>query len=59
MNDGEVREYIEILDSAMCVCGKPWEKWCVGCNLVYCAEHVGRDKHECKDLDKRGSVLPR
>ena len=31
-----------------CGCGKPWEKWCRHCNLVYAAEHVERALHRCR-----------
>ncbi len=32
-------------------CGVKWEHWCKGCNLVYCAAHIGMTTHTCKRLD--------
>jgi len=44
-------------------CGKIWEKWCRGCNLVYCASDVDPTKHKCKPPEVRpyppvGAVKP-
>ena len=43
----------EIFRRARCGfgCGKEWEHWCRGCNLVYCAAHVGMKTHKCKRMD--------
>lgn len=34
-------------------CGKVWEKWCAGCNLVFCAGDLPREKHNCANRDQR------
>lgn len=34
-------------------CQKPWEKWCRGCNLVFCDSHIARDQHNCANRDQR------
>lgn len=38
-------------------CGRPWEVWCRGCNLVYCAAHFDRSLHECPSRDKRSQAI--
>lgn len=45
----------EVFGVALCGfgfgCGKKWEKWCRGCNLVYCTTHVDMKIHKCKRMD--------
>lgn len=33
-------------------CGKGWELWCRGCNLVFCADDIAREKHNCANRDQ-------
>lgn len=39
-----------IIESAKCSagCGRVYTKWCRQCNIVFCDEHVAREKHKCK-----------
>jgi len=50
-----VRDEPSIFPQALCCagCRKPWEKWCRGCNLVYCGDHADRKSHNCKPDEKR------
>lgn len=43
-----------IYPPARCVagCGLLWEKWCRGCNLVYCANHADPAFHKCRSLEE-------
>ena len=43
-----------IYPPALCVagCGLPWEKWCRGCCLVYCANHAAPAFHKCRSLEE-------
>jgi len=34
-------------------CGKGWEVWCRGCNLVFCKTHLPRAIHNCPSRDSR------
>jgi DNA polymerase/3'-5' exonuclease PolX len=43
--------------SANCRCGRKWTKWCRGCNLVYCDDHIERPAHGCKNLDGHSEVM--
>ena len=49
------RDEPSIYPEALCCagCRKPWEKWCRGCNLVYCSDHVDRKSHTCKPDEQR------
>ena len=44
-----------IYSSPVCAagCKKPWELWCRGCNLVFCADDAPREKHNCVNRDQR------
>lgn len=33
-------------------CQKPYEKWCKGCNLVFCLDDLPREKHNCANRDQ-------
>jgi len=37
-------------------CQKPYEQWCRGCNLVFCADDLPREKHNCANRDQRPSA---
>ena len=43
----------EILGAGLCAfgCRRKWEKWCKGCNLVYCGGHADMKEHNCPRLD--------
>jgi len=49
------REEPQVFPATLCAagCGKPYEKWCRQCNLVYCKEHVDRQRHKCKPDEVR------
>lgn len=34
-------------------CGKIWDQWCRGCNLVFCIDDLPREKHNCANRDQR------
>ena len=34
-------------------CEVPWEKWCSGCNLVFCGFHAKPESHECRSLREK------
>lgn len=43
-------------------CKKKWEKWCGGCNLVFCGDHADPTFHACPPDDKPvfpGQVRPK
>jgi predicted RNA-binding protein with PUA domain len=39
-------------------CEKPYTKWCKGCNLVFCDDHLDRRRHNCKNFDVRTPTPP-
>jgi hypothetical protein len=39
-------------------CGTPWEKWCRGCNLVYCVQHAEPKVHVCRSLAEPPKAEP-
>lgn len=49
------RDRGEVMPAALCACGcgKPWTKWCKGCNLVYCDKHAPNTKHPCLEEEDR------
>jgi hypothetical protein len=49
------RDDPEVYSLPLCAsdCRKLWEKYCRGCNLVFCADHVEREKHGCANRDQR------
>lgn len=51
----------EIFPEALCAagCPTPWEKWCRGCNSVFCVTHVERDQHKCANRDQRPPAAPK
>jgi hypothetical protein len=39
-------------------CPKLWEKWCRGCNLVFCTEHSAPEAHNCRSLRPPTPAIP-
>ncbi len=40
------------------LCSKVWEKWCRGCNLVFCTEHSTPEAHNCRSLRPPTPAIP-
>lgn len=40
-------------------CSTLWEKWCRGCNLVFCKAHADPKEHVCRSLAEPAPVPPK
>lgn len=40
-------------------CQKGWELWCRGCCLVFCSDHIAREKHNCANRDQHPPAVPK
>lgn len=49
------RDEPEVYSLPVCAasCKNLWEIYCKGCNLVFCADHIEREKHGCANRDQR------